>query len=735
MAQPGPDNITGWDYTNGYSCDLRYIEGFSMMRMSGVGWYGDFGNFQVMPTTGPLQTYRGICLNRHGEETANGWHSEFYHRDETILPGYYAVLLNRYNIRAELTATRHCGMMRFTFPQHDLSRIQIDLSRRIGGMSCEQKVCVVGDNAIEGQMRCGPEGGGMGNGAPKHLKYKVFFRAEFDQSLNTFGVWEAPIPAGVKRKREFIESEQYAECCRNAVVHPGRNEAHGDHLGFYMEFPTAKDQQVQMKVGLSFVDLEGARNNLKAELDHWNFDRARRELDKEWDRQLAVLDVKGASPRDKCITATAIYHTHLDPRRVDDCDGRFVDGRGRVRKSSDVKPRTVFSGWDAFRSYFPLMTLMDPELVNDQVATLLDVVKTMDSGLPKWELMGVDLECMIGDPAVGTIVDAYLKGIRDYDVELAYRLCLETALGPRTHRNDWQRYRELGYCPGGISTTLENCYFDWCICRFARALGREDDVTPLLDGLKNYRNIYCDEVGLMRPKDENGNWLPWQGATTFGQGCIESNPLQQSWFVPHDPAGLMELMGEEQFFNTLTDMFERTPINCFWNPYYNHSNEPVHQVVYIFACTGRPWLTQKWSRWVLKNAYGLGPEGLCGNEDVGQMSAWYLLSAMGIHPFCTASNIYCIGSPLFQEMELKLNRKYHKGDVLRIVTHDNSDENIYIQQAALNGKPLKRAWVTYEELTAGTVLEFQMGSKPNKDWGNAREYWPDVDSVSDHIVG
>ncbi|MBT3295962.1 MAG: glycoside hydrolase family 92 protein [Verrucomicrobia bacterium] len=726
MVQPGPDNITGWDYTNGYSYDLRYIEGFSMMRMSGMGWYGDFGNLQVMPTTGPLQTYRGLANQTRAIYSGNGWHSPFLHRDESILPGYYGVLLHRYNIHAELTATRHCGMMRFTFPKDEQSRIQVDLARRIGGTSSEQDVRVVNDSAIEGWVRCGPEGGGMGNGVPKDLKYKLFFRAEFSRPLTSCGIWEVNFPEGVKRDLTYIKGTEYAEYCRNATVHPGRREAHGEHLGFYTEFPTEKDEQVLLKIGLSFVDAEGARNNLATELDHWEFDRARNELVAAWDQALSGLAIGGANSEDKSIAATAAYHVQLDPRRIDDCDGRYVDGKGRTRPLPSYKPRTVFSGWDAFRSYFPLMTLMDPELVNDQVNVLLDVSKTTNKGLPKWELMGIDVECMVGDPAVGTIVDAYLKGIRDFDVDLAFELCKETAFGPRTHRDDWKRYRELGYCPGNVSTTLENCYFDWCICRFAKALGRESEVAELFPSLQNYRNIYSPEVGLMRAKDEAGNWHPWEGGTTFGQGCVESNPLQQTWFVPHDPVGLMELMGEERFFATLEDMFERTPDSCFWNPYYNHSNEPVHQLVYIFACTGRPWLTQKWCRRVLKNAYGLGPEGLCGNDDVGQMSAWYLLSSMGIHPFCTASNIYCIGSPLFPEMELKLNSKYHQGDTLRIVAHDNTDENVYIQQATLGGNALNRAWVTYDELTSGDVLEFQMGPQPNREWGSAKEQWPDV---------
>ncbi len=727
LVQPGPDNITGEIFGCGYSCELRFIEGFSMIRMSGTGWYGEFGNFLVMPTTGPLNTYRGSGRElKQDRQVPPSWHSEFFHPDETILPGYYGVLLHRYNIYSEVTAARHCGMMRFTFPKDELSRIQIDLSRRIGGTSTEQEVAVVDSNAIEGWMRCGPEGGGMGNGHPKDLKYTVYFRAEFSKPLVAFGTWEIDFPEAPRRDRLFIESKEYAELCLNADVFPGRAAAHGQHVGFYTEFQTEKDEQVLLKVGISFVDIEGARANLRTEIPHWDFDLVRRQVVEAWDEELSGLEIGGATEHDRSVAATALYHCCLDPRRIDDCDGRFVDGNGNVRKVAEFLPRTVFSGWDAFRSYVPLMTLLNPEMVNDQVNTLLDVAETTNKGLPKWELMGIDIECMVGDPAVGTIVDAYMKGIRDFDVELAYQLCLETAFGPRTHRDDWKRYGELGYCPNRVSTTLENCYFDWCICQFARALCRRGDVQALLPHQKNYQNIYCPEVGLMRARDEEGNWLPWKGPTTFGQGCIESNPLQQTFFVPHDPVGLMELMGKDRFFNTLEDMFAKTPASCFWNPYYNHSNEPVHQLIYIFCCTGRPWLAQKWSRSVLRHAYGLGPEGLCGMDDVGQLSAWYLLSAMGIHPFCTASNIYCIGSPLFKETVLQLNPRFHEGDALRILAHSNSDDNIYVQSATINGRALNRAWVTYDELTSGSEIEFQMGPEPNEEWGSAPETWPSV---------
>lgn len=720
-CQPGPDCITGWDYTNGYSHDLRHIEGFSFLRMSGVGWYGDYGNLQVMPTTGPLRTWRGNEVHPQKGEAKPCWRSRFYHNTEQIEPGYYAVVLHDYNTRAEMTATRHCGLLRFTFPGADLSRIQVDLARRIGGTSTHQEFEVIGDHAVEGHMVCGPEGGGFGNGHPKDLRYTVYFRMEFSRPLTRFGSWSVEFPAGTRRDGPFIVSEEFAERSRNAAIHPDRRKAGGEHLGFYTEFATQPGDVVLVKAGLSFVDLEGARNNLRAELDHWDFGRVRRELVAAWDAELKPVRVGGATQEQRAIAATALYHARLDPRRLADADGRYRDGKHTVRVQDKFRIRTHFSGWDSFRSYIPLMTLLDPEMVNDQVNSLLEVAQTTGQGLPKWEIQGIDSGCMVGDPAVPTIVDAYVKGIRGYDVELAYQLVKETATGPRTHREDFEQFARLGYSPNafcGLSASLEFCYADWCIYQFAKAMGRTEDAATFAPRALAYRNLYCPEVGLMRGKDERGEWRPWLGPTEFhGQACIEANPLQQTWFVPHDPRGLMELMGRERFLARLNDMFERTPGNFFWNAYHNHSNEPVHQVPYIFPYAGAPWLTQKWVRRIMRDGYGLGPEGLCGNDDVGQMSAWFLLSAMGIHPFCTGSNVFIIGSPLFPEIEIDLSPDYHRGKTLRIVAENNSPENVYIQSGKLNGQPLDRAWVTYEELTAGAVLEFRMADQPNYEWG------------------
>jgi predicted alpha-1,2-mannosidase len=728
QVQLGPDCISGWDFTNGYSADFKTIEGFSFNRLSGVGAYGDFGNLQTMPTTGPMLTHAGQVNHERRLRGRNGWRSRFFHRDETIRSGYYSVLLHTYNILTELTCTAHCGIMRMTFPQADQSRIQIDLARRIGGTSLEQEVEVVSENAIEGKMVCGPEGGGFRDGA-EDLRYTVHFRFEVDRPIETCGVWSADIAEDKNRHLEYVNSGDYDEAAKQAEVLPGARKGKGKQIGFYLEFPTEKGEVVQVKAGLSFVDIEGARNNLTTELDHWDFDSVRSRLVAAWGDALAGLRIAGATQTQRAVTATALYHCKLDPRYFADVDNRYRSGDAKIRVQEAFRARTVFSGWDAFRSYFPLMTLLDPELVNDQVNTLLEVATMTGEGFPKWELVGVDTKCMLGDPAVAVILDAYVKGIRDYDVDLAYELSRETAFGPRTHRDNLEAYTELGYAPERVSVTLENCYADWCIYQFAKELGKDDDVALFEKRLLNYQNIYCPEVKLMRGRTEDGSWIPWEGGTTFGQGCTESNPLQQTWFVPHDAQGLINLMGEDVFLSQLEDMFDRTPKNYFWNPYYNHSNEPVHQLVYIFPYAGKPWLTQKWARDVMQNAYGLGPEGLCGNDDVGQMSAWYLLSAMGIHPFCTGSGIYIIGSPLFEELEVELNPKYSKADKLRIIARDNSKENVYVQAAMLGGKPLDRAWVTHDELTSGGELEFEMGPEPNKSWATAPENRPP--SVSD----
>ncbi len=717
LVQLSPDTITGGDNGSGYSWPHKTIEGFSFIHMSGVGWYGDFGNFQVVPTTGKLKTERGI----NGAE--DGFRSRFHHETEIARAGYYAVTLDDYKIRAELTAAPRAGMLRFTFPQNDQSRIQIDLARRIGGTSTRQFVKVVDDHTIEGWMKCPPAGGGWGNGNGK-ANYTVYFSAQFNRPLKKFGVWSAEIPPDWTRKREDIESSRYRQAVASAKVLENCREQEGDHLGFFTEFPTKEGEQVLMKCGISFVNVEGARANLRHDIPDWDFDAVQKNARASWEKAFANVSIEGETDAQRETFATALYHAMIDPRAFSDVDGHYTGADGKVHQSRDFTYRTIFSGWDVFRSEYPLLAIVRPDVFNDSVNSLMEQAELSGNGyLARWEIVGAESGCMVGDPAVSVLTEAYLSGIRGYDVQKAYDLCLQSVDSTANGRNR-KEYLEMGYAPGSISITLENAYFDYCAGRFAQALGKTNDAKQLICRSLNYRNIYDPSVGNMRAKNRDGSWTPWKGATTEGQGCVESNPYQQGWFAPQDVAGLIDLMGKDYFLSHLTEFFEKTPASFKWNEYYNHANEPVHNVPYLFAYAGAPWLGQKWTRFVMDHAYGPGLGGLCGNEDVGQMSAWYILSAVGLHPVSPVDGIYIIGSPLFRKVTIQLDPKYHHGKTFSVIAANNSPENIYIQSARWNGQPLNRSWLRYEEIAAGGRLELEMGPMPNKNWGAAPEVLP-----------
>jgi predicted alpha-1,2-mannosidase len=726
MVQLGPDTVTGGDNASSYSYEHTSIEGFSFMRMSGVGWYGDFGNLLTMPTTGPLQLISG-----REDHAGEGWRSGYSHDKETMEAGYYAVMLDKYEIRVELTTAGRAGMLRFTYPKAETARIQIDLARRIGGTSTRQYVKVVGDNAIEGWMRCPESGGGWGNGAG-HVSYTVYFRMEFSKPLRKFGVWSVEMDGfalhvGDGMISDRFKSQEFYDRARSARVVDGCREMEGDHLGFFTEFATEKDEQVVVKAGVSFVDVEGARANLRSEIGKRSFEAVHRAAVQDWNSALSAVEIEGATETQRGIFTTALYHAMLDPRVITDTDGRYRAADGSIRKAGAFTPRTIFSGWDVFRGEMPLMTILNPEVVNDQINTLLEQAEVSGRGyLERWEIMGAYSGCMDGDPATSVILDAYQKGIRRFDVEKAYAACRQTAagIGDKTNRPENAFYLEHGYVPEQVSWTLDNAYFDWCVGELAHQLGKTEDAALFRKRGQNYRGIYDSEVQSMRAKDREGKWIAWKGKTEFGQGCTESNPLQQSWFVPHDVKGLIATMGTERFVDSLEEMFEKTPDTFAWNAYYNHSNEPVHHVPYLFVYAGKPWLTQKWVRRIMEHAYRDGVDGIAGNDDVGQMSAWYVLSAIGFYPVCPGDGIYILGSPLFERATIRLDPKWHAGKSFTIAARNSSAANCYVQSATLNGKPLTRAWIRHTEIVAGGRLEMVMGPEPNVAWGNSADDLP-----------
>lgn len=706
LVQLSPDTKTGGDNGPGYSWHHPTIEGFSFTHMSGIGWYGDFGNFLVTPTTGALHTYVGDEKN---PET--GYRSRYSHDMEVAKAGYYAVTLSDYNIRTELTAARRSGMIRFTFPANDTSRISIDLARRIGGASTEQYVKVTGSSTIEGWMRCTPADGGWGNG-DGNVSYTVYFSCQFSRPLKSYGMWNATLPKEIKGvKLATLNDKKYIEAVKNASVVRGCNEMKGRHIGFFTEFPTVEGEQVLMKVGISFVSIEGARRNLEADISHWSFEEVYSTNRRLWNDALSCVEVDG-SDHDKTVFYTALYHTMIDPRDVSDYTGDYIGGDGNKHTNKNFVYRSVFSGWDVFRSQFPLQTIINPGLVNDEINSLISLAELSKRRyFPRWEIMNSYSGCMLGNPAVSVIVDAYAKGIRKYDVAKAYEYCQNSV----EHTGNG---RLIGYTPLDISRTLEYAYSDWCVARFAKLLDKPLQHRRYLNYSRDYRNIWNKDIKWFCGRDRDGKFGKWDGELAQDHYCTESNPLQQGWFVPHDVYGLMSLLGKEAFLRKLTEFFDNSSDDFLWNNYYNHPNEPVHHVPFLFNYTGNAWLTQKWTRKICQTAYGTDVLGLCGNEDVGQMSAWYVLAAMGIHPVCPGDNLYMITSPVFNKVTIHLDDHYYGGGDFAIEAVNNSPENVYIQSATLNGKPLNRAWITHNEVVKGGTLRFVMSDKPNKKFGS-----------------
>ncbi len=702
MVQVSPNTITGGDNGPGYSYEHETIEGFAFTQMSGIGWYGDLGNLLVQPTTGELRTNSGK------EGGAKGYRSYYDKSSEMAKAGYYKVLLSDYQIQAEATAMPHSGMLRFVFPKHEQSRIQLDLARRVGGTSTYQAVRVIDDHTIAGRMECTPDGGGWGNGDGK-ANYTVYFYAQFSKPLKNYGVWNVPIPEGQSRRREFIESDAFQTLTSQAEIIPHPQEYEGKHIGFFTEFATEAGEEVLFKAGISFVSEEGAEKNLKAEIRDWDFDAVYARARALWDADLAKIKVTGGSEEQQVVFYTSLYHTLIDPRIFTDVDGQYIGADGKAHTSKAFTKRTIFSGWDVFRSQMPLQTIIHPELVNDVLASLTSMAD--ESGqhyYERWEFLNAYTGCMIGNPAISVLVDAYAKGICRLNMEQAYRYADNTS---KRFGNG-----ELGYTPSSISQTLEYAYTEWCMSQLAQALGKDEDAARYARLAQSYRNIYDPEKHSFRPKKTDGTFEPWpaKGKLEEGYGCVECNELQQGWFVPHDITGMVEIMGgNEQVIADLDSMFSKTPANFLWNAYYNHANEPVHHVPFLYNRLGQPWKTQYWSRFICENAYHNKVEGLVGNEDVGQMSAWYILAACGLYPICPGETRYEISSPLFEQITIQVG----EGKTFSIQAHHNSPENRYIQSAKLNGKAYTKCHLDYQDIRNGGLLELEMGPNPNRDWG------------------
>ena len=688
MVQLSPDTTTSGDNGTGYNYCQSTIEGFSFNHMSGIGWYGDLGNLQIMPIVGRTDLRSGSNAEVPFENGTEGWKSSFDHKNEKVSAGYYAVLLERYNIYAEATVSEHAGQLRFTYPSSDEGGMILNFSRRIAGRSNFQEVKIEGQT-VSGCIVCDHQYGGFGRGKGK-IDYKLFFCLELSKPF---------------KSARFFENEAFHK--------EGLSELCGNDLHLLLRFDTEDRESVCVRCGISYVDLDGAKRNLQSECPAFDFDGMRDAAAAAWEKALGCVTVEGNDQTDLTLFYTCLYHVMLDPRTAVDADGRYIDASGQIRQAA-YKHRTMFSGWDVYRSEFPLLTLISPQTVSDEVNSLLHIALVRQSSFPRWELMGIDSKCMVGDPGTIVMADAYLKGIRDFDTKKAYALALASTVGAEAFdekpfhniRPACDAYRRNAYVPNDLSSTLEYLLADYTMARMALAMGKAEDHAYFAKRADTYRENYDKTKGFMAPRRENGTFREIKNEYDT-VGCVESNIFQQSMFVPYDVEGLAALFGKERFLALLERLFEGADLGALWNEDYNHSNEPCHNLTHYFNMLGCPLRTQYWTRQVQKKAYGLGAFGFCGNEDVGQLSAWYVLSAAGFAQVCMGDDKFYINTPLFQSARIQLDPQYHACGVSKdfLVACDKDPlEYPYIDAIALNGKVLDRHYLTYQEITNGGVL-------------------------------
>jgi predicted alpha-1,2-mannosidase len=663
------------------------------------------------------------------ENPDEGYRSRFDHKDESASPGYYSVLLKDYNIKAELTSTQRAGFHRYTFPESESSRIILDVGHQIGDMKGAQlsRLDIVSNTRVEGSKSAGL---GM-----------VHFVAEFSKPFAYYGTFDAG----------------YGTPESGAGVFAYKNGEKGDKIGAFMGFNTKNNEQILVKVGLSYVSIEGARKNLEAEIPHWNFDKTRNEARNIWNEKLSRIKIEGASDAQKETFYSALYRTFLAQYISQDVDGKYWGSDNKVHETKGYDFYGSFSCWDTYRTQHPLITYTSPENVNDMIKSIEDKVRNY-GWLPAQHFLNVYGEAMVGDHLIPVIVDAYMKGYRDYDVEFLYEAmrikALEMPKPPVPHhagRSGLEYYKQLGYAPidkvtEAVPNTMELAYDDWCIAQLAKELGKNDDYELFMKRARNYENIWDPETEFMRPKKADGTFLPELNGYTQeiveteeghsyykyfdpllvgrrpNRHYTESNAWQYIWSVQHDVHGLINLFGSNEKFTKKLDTFFTMDPTTSLPKYvgvvgtigqYVHGNQPSHHVAYLYNYAGQPWKTQYWSRKVMDQLYRPGPAGICGNEDMGSLSSWYVLSSMGFYPVCPGDNIYAIGSPLFGKATMKLGN----GKTFTIKANNNSSVNKYIQSATLNGQTYNKSYITHNDIINGGTIVFEMGPEPNKNWG------------------
>ena len=705
-----PHNIDGvyqgkvYEYCAGYQHTDNTIVGFSHTHLSGTG-HSDLGDLLIMPQTGVLQLNPGTK-----DDPDSGYRQRFSHDTEQASPGYYAVTLNDAGIKAELTATQRVGVHKYTYPKGSDQRIILDLLHGLynyDGKVLWSTLRVENDTLLTG-MRL-TDGWARTN--------YTYFAISFSKPISSYGYQDRKPEKYVGFWRKFDRYHNFPDMAGRSMV-------------AYFNFDKDQSHELVVKVALSAVSTEGAKKNLQAEAAGKSFEAICQETREAWNRELSVIDCNGTNDQ-KAMLYTSLYHTMINPSIYMDVDRQYRGVDGNIHTADDFDNYTVFSVWDTYRAEHPLLGLLKPSRNTNMAKSMIHHQQQQALGmLPVWSLMGNEGWCMTGYHSVTVLADAIVKGA-DIDKEEALNAMVQTATNP--YFPSVTDYMRLGYAPfdtdnTAASNTLEYSFDDWTIYAAAKATGNEQIAATFMKRALNYRNTYDPSIGFASPRYLNGEFKkdldPYQ---TYGEGFIEGNSWNFSFHVPHDVNGLIQTMGGEQaFLDKLNRLFvmdlpekyyadnEDITAECLVGGYV-HGNEPSHHVPYLYAWTATPWKTQEWLRTILNKMYRNHIRGLGGNDDCGQMSAWYIFSSMGFYPVAPGTDQYVLGAPYLPYMKVTLEN----GHTVEIKAPKISDKNRYVQRVRINGQPYSKLYITHSQLTEGCTIEFDMGPKPNKKRGLA----------------
>jgi len=694
MVSVSPDTrLDTWDGCAGYHYSDSTILGFSHTHLSGTGC-GCMGDIMLMPTVGEVTLDAG--------SPGKGYASRFSHQNEKATPGYYQVFLETPKVNVQLTATERSALHQYTFPASDAAHFVLDLVHGIMNKTTASSIKVENRTTISGFRTSDGWGGSR----------TVYFVMEFSKPFDSFGI----------------------ECDGQRLVNDS-TDAEGKNLKAFVNYHTQASEVILVKVGISGTSVAGARKNLAAELPVWDFAAARAAAVRQWQKVFDFAEVESFDPHIRSAFYANMYLSCHAPMLFNDVDGAY---RGMDQKNhiGSFQNYTTFSIWDIYRAEWPLLAILQPDRINDMVKTMLVGYQELgQQTTPIWPLWGNETWCMIGYHSVDMIAEAYFEGFRDYDASSAYQAMRDTAM---QDRHGLDSYRKLGYVAsepkqGATAKTLEYTIDDWTIARMAENLGHADDAKLFYQRSANYRNLFDRSTGFFRGRKADGSWRsPFAPNILVNDEYTEADAWQYLFSVQHDVPGMIALHGGDKGFIEKMDRMFLADSN--FTPYipditgmigqYSQGDEQSHHVAYLYDYAGVPYKTQQRVRQSLAAFFNDTPAGHCGNVDCGQMSAWYIFSALGFYPVNPVSGIYAIGSPVVSQAVLHLDSKYFPGRTFTVIAKNNSPENIYIQSATLNGKPLNRPWISRAEVTAGGTLKLKMGAKPNPDWGSALESRP-----------